>query len=490
MSWIKSNPLAVICIVIIVLALVSFYYPTHVWSSAFRAEMAARDAQLQRVRSLQNTGVVVPAPTPDQPPLNLNIVVNQAAINRLEMIYKDMEKEYLGIYTAAQQRNAGVVQRYGFIMPGLFPFAADQNTLFRSRTAYIKAFQELYQTLGAGAPPDPVEIARLIEREAIAYRRSLLLPTSASLSAEQGATLTQRQAEKLEEMYRTRAAELHVYAPPLQVDATGRTWGSPGPFQIGEWARPQGRPEPFDIWEGQMQLWVQQDLAEAIIMANDIRNDPDGSLLDKPVKRIVAMAVTPGYIGVPPTGYGWSGALTNEVVAARYTEIKTQLTQKIPTNYTVSPTGRASNPLYDVRHATLSVVVDSQKLPVLINALGKVNFMTVLGMTVRDVDEYAALREGYYYGPCDAVQVDLKVESLWLREWTAPFMPNDVRYHLGIPPRIHPQHLPSYDRYEPLVIRQMREKAANPTTGLPGSIPGAIPGAVPGSRPGAPGTFY
>lgn len=472
MNWVKSNPLAVVCIAIIVIALVSFYYPTYTWSSAFRSEMAARSGALSRIQGLQSTSVTVPPPKPELPPMTLNMVVNQAAIARLEVIYKDMEQEYKGIYSEAQQRN---MQGHQFMMPGLFPNPADQNTLFRSRSAYVAGFQNLYQALDAGAPPTPLKISEMLDREALAFRRSLLLPAGSGLSIEQQQQLTQRQAEKLEEMYRDKAVDIHVYAPEIVVDERTRTWLAPGPFQMGVWSQGSGRPEPFDIWEGQMQLWVQQDLCQAIMLANDVTADPDGTVIDKPVKRIISMTVDPKYIGVPERGYGWSGALTQEIVTARVTEIQTQLTQKIPTNYTISPTGRASNPLYDVRHATLSVVVDSQKLPALINALGKVNFMTVLSVNIKDVDEYAALREGFYYGPCDAVQVDLKVESLWMREWTAHFMPDDVRYHLGVPPR-------RWQGYVPLAVRQAAERANQMT------LPGATPGMVPG-RP-SPNTFY
>jgi len=91
-----------------------------------------------------------------------------------------------------------------------------------------------------------------------------------------------------------------------------------------------------------------------------------------------------------------------------------------------------SNALYDVRHARLVAVVDYQKLPELFRALSRVNFMTVLNMQVTDVDEYDALAEGFVYGSSDAVEVDMVIETLWMREWTEPLMPDKTREYVGI----------------------------------------------------------
>jgi hypothetical protein len=58
--------------------------------------------------------------------------------------------------------------------------------------------------------------------------------------------------------------------------------------------------------------------------------------------------------------------------------------------------------------------------------------MTVLDCQVQDVDEYAALLEGYVYGSGDAVRVDMLIETIWLRDWTVPLMPAEVKQALGL----------------------------------------------------------
>jgi hypothetical protein len=450
LNWMKNNVLAVVCLTVIVLSLASLYWPTHVHSSAFRADVAKRESQLAELARYAATPVVIPPVNPDDPPQQTPIVINQAAIDKLENVYKSLEREYTDIYDAAQKQNFGQHQP---MLAGLFPRPIDQGTMFVARESYVRAFAQLYRSLKAGPAPSTAQIQSLMQREEETMRRSYLIPAATPLNPSQQAELLRRQADKVFELYRRTATEYHVYADPITIDPNTQDWTSAGVFQLAPWARPGRRPEMFDIWEGQMQLWIQQDLCHAIALANDVANEQT-SLVELPVKRILSMVVKPGYVGAPEKGYTWptTGAVTPEIAKTRIDEIQQQLKTRLPDNFTLSPTGRLSNPIYDVRHAVLSVIVDSQKIPALLNAIAKVNFMTVIGMRVVDVDEYAALRQGFYYGPCDAVQLDLSIESIWLRSWTAGhlspelaaernerfyegIMPDEVRYFLGLPPR-------------------------------------------------------
>ena len=48
-------------------------------------------------------------------------------------------------------------------------------------------------------------------------------------------------------------------------------------------------------------------------------------------------------------------------------------------------------------------------------------------------DPYELLRQGYYYGPGALARVDMRIETVWLRPWMTPFMPDTVKQSLGIP---------------------------------------------------------
>jgi hypothetical protein len=80
----------------------------------------------------------------------------------------------------------------------------------------------------------------------------------------------------------------------------------------------------------------------------------------------------------------------------------------------------------------LKVVVDYQHLPDFFDNLSKVNFMTVIRMDLKSLDEYEALKNGFVYGSNDCVTADILIETLWLRDWTSRLTPKGIRTALGI----------------------------------------------------------
>jgi hypothetical protein len=108
------------------------------------------------------------------------------------------------------------------------------------------------------------------------------------------------------------------------------------------------------------------------------------------------------------------------------------VTQEAARDYKRSFTGRATNPIYDVRTAYVTLIVETARMPELFDALAKRNFMTVLDVTVRPADAFAAARDGFIFGKAPVSEVTMTIESVWLREWTAPFMPPEVRTALGV----------------------------------------------------------
>jgi hypothetical protein len=89
--------------------------------------------------------------------------------------------------------------------------------------------------------------------------------------------------------------------------------------------------------------------------------------------------------------------------------------------------------LYDARTAGIALIVDSERLPVVLQSFPKSNFMTVTDMSIQQVDLDKDLAQGFYYGDDYVVRLDLYVEVLYLRQWTKPYMPPGVRVALGLP---------------------------------------------------------
>jgi hypothetical protein len=99
---------------------------------------------------------------------------------------------------------------------------------------------------------------------------------------------------------------------------------------------------------------------------------------------------------------------------------------------TVSITGRVSNDVYDVRNINCSIVVTTQGLPGVLASISKRNFMSIIDVKVRPANAFEAAREGFIYGIEPVSMVDLNIETIWFREWTADAMPPDLRGMLGI----------------------------------------------------------
>jgi hypothetical protein len=127
---------------------------------------------------------------------------------------------------------------------------------------------------------------------------------------------------------------------------------------------------------------------------------------DSVVKRIESISLSP--LDVPDPNAASSGA------------------PSAPTSITGRQSG-GGNGLYDIRNAKMSVIVSSAKLPQFFDAISRTNFMSVTGLYVEDVDEWAELENGYYYGSEHVVRAVVDIETVWLRSWMSPLMPPDIR---------------------------------------------------------------
>jgi hypothetical protein len=95
--------------------------------------------------------------------------------------------------------------------------------------------------------------------------------------------------------------------------------------------------------------------------------------------------------------------------------------------FTVSPTGRASNSMYDVIGFNMVLHVDQTQIPAILKSLSQDRFITVRSMTVTRVDTTPLVEQGFVYGPAPIVEISIDAEALQLREWTVPLMPRAVR---------------------------------------------------------------
>jgi hypothetical protein len=96
-------------------------------------------------------------------------------------------------------------------------------------------------------------------------------------------------------------------------------------------------------------------------------------------------------------------------------------------DFAKSMTGRVPNALYDVRFATVQLVVATERIPEVLDAIARQNLMTVVNVDLRPADAFDAADEGFIYGPRPVSQLRLTIESLWMRPWVAKLMPAELQ---------------------------------------------------------------
>ncbi|MEQ9461404.1 MAG: hypothetical protein RIG82_10690 [Phycisphaeraceae bacterium] len=463
-NWVRSNPLTLVAGIVAIVSL-----GVMVWfmlgSAELRDELRSEARAIDKLRSYRPVQVELPPSAPGEKAYEAsNVMVNAQAIERVKAINNQMASQAQSVIDAAIRFNRdGMLEDQpvmfgqapanlarGPILNGLFPAFANDSVPYRARDVYRASFPALLTAwtpdgpawrLDAGTPPSQEEIAgRISEVEADLFQEGDR--SQADEQAIQHEIRSKRAA--LIQLLRERAQMIHVYA---------ETNPQFMPFQIGAWVMGTGQPQPLELWEAQMQLWIQQDIVAAIAWANRVWEDgSDGSdsgqsVIIAPIKRLLGINVIPGYVGIHTVGgMGQAQALAgatgprNSRSAGGFSTGGASSSGGSATspptnrNFYASPTGRVSNSLYDVRHATLSLHVDVAQIPRVFEAFSRINFMTVIDCAMSDVDEYGpdGLAGGYYYGTADVVQLDLVVESVFLRQWTLPLMPEEAKDYIGI----------------------------------------------------------
>lgn len=455
----KGNPLVVVAIAVAVLSIGALFFVVRPMGADFVAEMDKRKQDASKIKSLMSSQLDVPAEKPDAPPRKITVVINKATNDALTKVYDDMRTQSVTVFSTAAQINKN---HHAPMLENLFPETNDPAIPFQAKDEYLRQLRAMLGKPSVADKDAPrlnasdriadeevdAEIQKVTNRFLAGFFPRKL---EAELTSEDKKRLADLRAAAIFDRMKEHAERISIYA---STDDKLDDY----PFHIGAWARAGTRPALRDIWEGQMSLWIQQDIVRAIAMANKPSREQGSlhqrdSVLTAPVKRLLSIQIFDEYVGI--NGAGGMGRISEkrtntgtgpgggEMGAMDYfrtdttrvilEEMKTyNPDQRLPEMFNISMTGRISNPIYDVRHAQVELIVEYRQLPALFTAIGKVNFMTVLETHITEIDEYEDLAMGYMYGENDCVQVRMLIETIWLREWTGPLMPQVVKDELGV----------------------------------------------------------
>jgi hypothetical protein len=399
MAWVKANgAIVALCAVIVVVLPVS-YIGSSMWNKRIRGSRENEVNKAMLDLNALRISYVLPAALPGGTATTQVLdAPNQRMTEFFREHRKKLEEQVVQVVEAAQRVNQA---DHRPLIDGLFPQPANRHKTLDLAEALVgkegrpSAYETLLKSINAGGPADPVQLQSALDE----YRMQRIenvqqLTNRENLTEQEQAELRRELGTLRLGYYQRRAQEISVYAGPESL-----------PADIPK-AIPSPPPTVDTCFVWQFDYWMIADLLRAIDNANTIDGQRVG-VERALVKRIESMKLDP-------------------LIPARTVQ-QTESPDGPPPGPRNRLTGRGGNPLYDVRNADLTLLVSSARLGELINAFSRTNFMTVIGLEFEDVDSWAHLEDGYYYGPDHVVRVRITVETVWLRNWTTPLMPPAIR---------------------------------------------------------------
>lgn len=418
MEIVKKNIISIICGVIALAAIISLFWPIGGMYSKSQLELNTGKTLYDKAQTLLRTQRLLPvmpavSDTPP-PPEPLKVFPGPKVIEAGEVARDEVKKQSDDLKNQAINANKHALVFDALPNPGdkVFDFRKaylkvvdPSDTLDPNATPPDKNHIPLRRILSAGTPPVQKDIDDAAKQlHDTKYEPTIYYIGGQEANRQQVEANFKREAADLPQRLRQeRAQQCKLYMAP---DAIGVN-----PNLIDQ----TKTPTPGQLWYAQMALWVKQDVAQAIADANADAKD----VIDAPVKRI-------GKLDVPEDAQIYFGGSTGPAAAA----VTPGPGDK---DFTRSPTGRLSNTLYDVVHFSLVLTIDATRLPLVLEKLEQGKLITVYQVDLSSVDSRAALDDGYVFGKSPVVRVTLQCESLFLRQWTTVWMPQEIQDLLHIP---------------------------------------------------------
>jgi hypothetical protein len=413
-AWAKANWLILVLTGVALVALPTMLFFSSRLSAGLRKEVQTKaDGDWKFIVSTSNITYTIHSVTePDKKAFELSAVANKALIEKFAARREAITKQAALVGAEAIEFNR---DDHKLLLADIFPRykeGYEQLGPIKFAEAYIRAHADLLKAVNAGGPVDSDALAAQLED----FRQQQI---SRVTSQSGDAQMTEEETRKLtDELIALRLGRCRQHAASLDFFADDSIF-------IGVPVKPPERaPTLSTFWDWQMRYWISSDLLRAAATANS------GSTTGVPggvVKRVLRISIDPPPYPEVPDAYkpGEGEAITP------------QTKDPAPIDYRASITGRYSDPssgnqYYDVRTASLDVIVSSERLPQFFDALAATNFMTVLECQLEAVDPLEDLREGYFYGDEHVVKARLTIETIWLRAWTKPYMPASVRTALAV----------------------------------------------------------
>lgn len=422
MEIVKKNLFSIVCGIVVVLAIIASYWPVGGYIASLQSETQTHAANYQTLQGLltqqRNLPLTDPAQTTPKP---LDVFPNKKVIaegTAATTLVSTQSKQMLQLVEEMNQ------SANPLLVPDALPDPLTDTPRFRFRDRYKVVLSTDPQ---AGLASDPQSPANLqndvlnggtpptvadITAAAAALGKNVYTPRIITVN---GQPVNQQEVTA---EYNAAVKKLPDEMR-LKIARTKKMYVEPTAFTVSPNVTGMAAPAPTDIWFAQLGLWIQQNACAGLALANhDAKN-----VLDAPVKRLISLRAPGNYVLNSPASTTTPPAPTpvagGDVIP-------------VPKVYTISPTGRVSNPLYDVVHFQMVIDVEASRIPEILEALCKNRLVDVLGVDMSVIDNADLQSRGYIYGNVPVVRLSVQCEALFMRQWESKYMPDLVKKQLGI----------------------------------------------------------
>jgi hypothetical protein len=428
-AFLKQRWVPITCGLIVLIAPLAAYFSLDFVRAPVVAKIKDRVDAYEKLGGLEKTSVDVRAA--DGSVRTESAYINKALIEELTKHQEALAADAQGIYQSALDRNRagrGVSQDIAEYLPKPKNESARDVNLLRENALplLIKQRDALITLMKMSGPSKSDEALDRVQRAETEHLTGVLMKKQRSevTDPKELAELNARLVDTRLALITENAAGIEVYLRPGAI-----LWRDKlAPVKDGDSkAAPAVEFALAQLFQFQWDMWVVEDVLKAIQQVNS-KSDASGKrtpigVLQAPVKCINRLLVTP-VAGLVPADAA-AGATPDASAEAPAGEAIDPKTDVAP-DFAASINGLRTNQLFDVRDATLVVVCETSAVPKLVNALSAQNFITVTGLSLVPADTFAAARQGYAFGSQPCSEVTLKLQSVWLRDWTTESMPKGM----------------------------------------------------------------
>jgi hypothetical protein len=428
-AFLKQRWVPITCGLIVLIAPLAAYFSLDFVRAPVVAKIKDRVDAYEKLGGLEKTSVDVRAA--DGSVRTESAYINKALIEELTKHQEALAADAQGIYQSALDRNRagrGVSQDIAEYLPKPKNESARDVNLLRENALplLIKQRDALITLMKMSGPSKSDEALDRVQRAETEHLTGVLMKKQRSevTDPKELAELNARLVDTRLALITENAAGIEVYLRPGAI-----LWRDKlAPAKDGDSkAAPAVEFALAQLFQFQWDMWVVEDVLKAIQQVNS-KSDASGKrtpigVLQAPVKCINRLLVTP-VAGLVPADAA-AGATPDASAEAPAGEAIDPKTDVAP-DFAASINGLRTNQLFDVRDATLVVVCETSAVPKLVNALSAQNFITVTGLSLVPADTFAAARQGYAFGSQPCSEVTLKLQSVWLRDWTTESMPKGM----------------------------------------------------------------